>query len=636
MKPNLKANLQTLLYSGLGVALVFILLLAINVIIGLRPLRVDLTAEKAYTLSEGTRSLLKSLDTPVKIRFYCTRSETATPEVIYLRSFARRVEDLLAEYKHAAGSKLIIEKYDPQPESDAEDSARMDGLEPRQLPAVDRFYLGLCVSVGDDRETIPFLEPTMERLLEYQITRAIARVINPQKPVIGVMSSLPVFGSPANPFRTQMGQQPMQQWAFLNELKFDYNIRRVETDTDRIDDDIRLLMLIHPKDLSEKTLYAIDQFLMRGGRLMVFVDPLSVVDSRLNPMFGGAGSGSNLEKLFKAWGYSFEHTKAVADVGFMLQVRSRTGGTEEAPVWLNVSGPGINREDVVTAAIDAVWMPVVGAFTGQAATGLKETVLLRSTDKSQLVDAFLANMSGRSILRDFKPSGVNYKLALRLTGRFKSAFPDGPPAGSSTNDSASVTNAIAGTHLKESTNETSVVVFGDADFLYDDFMLRRIDTPFGQLVAIMNGNLALICNLVDQLAGDTRLVAVRSRAEISRPFTRIRAMIADAEQRYRAEIKRLEDFIDETQRKINELQAQKTDPTQRYILTPEQRAELEKLRKEEIETRKRLKQVNKELTRTVRSLENRIKWINMLTMPLVVAITGLAVGVIRSRRTAAK
>jgi ABC-type uncharacterized transport system involved in gliding motility auxiliary subunit len=635
MKPNRKILLETILYSSLGVTLVFILLVAINVIAGLYPLRLDLTQEKAYTLSEGTKQLLKSLDAPIKIRFYCTRSETATPEVVFLRSFARRVEDLLSEYKQIAGRKLIIEKYDPQPDSDAEDSAKMDGLVPRQLPAVDKFYLGLCVSLGDQRETIPFIEPTMERLLEYQITRAIARVVNPKKPVIGVISSLPVFGLPVSPFR-QSGQQPMETWAIINELRFDYEVRRLETDLDKIDDEIHLLMVIHPKNLNEKTQYAIDQFLMRGGRLMIFVDPLSVVDNRVSGGIGSfSASSSNLEKLFKAWGYNFDSTKAVADVSMMLQVRSRTGLTENAPVWLNVSGTAINATDIATSGIDSIWLPVAGAFTGQAVDGLKETVLLQSTEKSQLVDAFLANLSGSGILRDFKPSGVKYKLAIRLTGKFKTAFPEGMPSETSTNQPSS-TNQARTEHLKESIRETSVVLFGDADFLYDDFMLRRIDTPFGQLVALVNGNLALIANLVDQLAGDTRLVAIRSRADVNKPFTKIRAMVAEAEQQYQAEIKRLEDVIAETERRINELQAQKTDPNQKFILTPEQRAEIEKLRREEAQTRQRLKEVRKQLTSSVRKLENRIKWINMLAMPLTVAIIGIVVGVIRSKRTAAK
>src|ERR1035441_3108459 len=248
-----KKSLETILYSSAGIVVMLAIIVAVNVITGVKPVRVDMTQEKAYTLSDGTKAIMKKLDTPVKVRFYCTQSESATPETVYLKSYARQVEDLLQEYKQVAGKNLVIEKYDPQPDSDAEDSARLDGLEGQPLPGEDRFYLGLAVSLADQSVALPFLNPSRERQLEYDITRAISRVFTPEKPVVGVMSALPVFGEAGNPMMMQMGQQGgTPAWTLIEQLKQDYNVKRVEMTADKIDDDVKVLMVIHPKDISDQ------------------------------------------------------------------------------------------------------------------------------------------------------------------------------------------------------------------------------------------------------------------------------------------------------------------------------------------------------------------------------------------------
>src|ERR1035438_6835792 len=262
-----KKSLETILYSSAGIVVMLVIIIAINVITGVKPVRVDMTQEKAYTLSDGTRAILKKLDTPVKVRFYCTQSDTATPETVYLKSYACKVEDLLQEYKQIAGKNLIIEKFDPQPDSDAEDSARLDGLEGQPLPGVERFYLGLAVSLADERVALPFLEPNRERQLEYDITRAIARVFTPEKPTVGVMSALPVFGEMGNQMMMQMGQGGgTPAWTIIEQLKQDFNLKRMEMTAEKIDDDVKVLVVIHPKDISDKAQYAIDQFVLRGGK----------------------------------------------------------------------------------------------------------------------------------------------------------------------------------------------------------------------------------------------------------------------------------------------------------------------------------------------------------------------------------
>jgi ABC-type uncharacterized transport system involved in gliding motility auxiliary subunit len=638
-----KKSLQTILYSTIGVLVMLGILILLNFIAGAARARLDLTQEKAFTLSAGTKAILKKLDTPVTIRFYCTQSESATPETVFLKGYARKVEDLLAEYHQVGGSKIKIEKYDPQPDSDAEDSARLDGIEPQALAGAEGFYLGVAVKCADDLQSIPFLAPNRERLLEYDLTRAIVRSETSEKPTIGLMSPLPVFGMPSNPMMQQMGQPAggSQPWTIVNELKNDFNVKRVGMDIDKVDDDIKLLLVIAPKDITDKAQYAIDQFIMRGGKLVAFLDAQCLADQRQqNQMMANmGGGGSSLDKLLKAWGIQFDTGKVVADLKFKMQLRGRNGEPQEAPAWLGLTSDAVNKDDVATSQLDNIWLPLCGAFTGTPVAGLKETVLLHSSKDSQLVEAMLANLSGENIMKEFKPSGVNYSLAIRLTGKFKTAFPDGAPQekkDEKADGDKKPDEKKAGDSLKETKGDNSVVLFGDADMLYDPFTMRRIDSPFGALQMAMNANLNLAQNVVEQMTGDSNLIAVRSRAALSRPFTRVKEMETAANEKFQSEIKRLEESAADSQRKINEMQAEKKDKDQRFILSPEQRTELEKLRKEEVETRKHLKQVQKDLRKEVVSLQTRLKWINILAVPLAVTATGIVIAIVNRRKTSAK
>jgi ABC-type uncharacterized transport system involved in gliding motility auxiliary subunit len=634
-----KKSFETILYSSAGIVVMLAIVVAVNVITGVKPARVDLTQEKAYTLSDGTRAVLKKLDTPVKIRFYCTQSENATPETVFLKNYARQVEDLLQEYKQVAGKNLVIEKYDPQPDSDAEDSARLDGLEPQAISGEDQFYLGLSISLADQTVALPFLDPSRERQLEYDITRAISRVFTPQKPVVGVMSGLPVFGEAANPMMMQMGQggSGTPAWTLIDQLKQDYTVRRVELTSDKIDDDVQVLVVIHPKEISDQAQFAIDQFVLRGGKLIAFLDPQSALSSRQqNPMAGeAAGASSSLDKLLKAWGLQFDTGKVVADLTFQMQLRGRDGQPTEAPAFLALTADGVNTNDVATSQINDVWLPLCGAFTGEPVAGLKETVLLQSSKNSALVDGMMASMGGASVLNGFKASGVNYKLAVRLTGKFKTAFADGKPQDKASSEGTNQV-AKASDSLKESKAETSVVLVGDSDLLADDFSLRKTDSPFGSMVSEMNQNLDLAQNLIEQMAGDSNLIGIRSRATTSRPFTLIKKMEAEAEAKGQAKIDELQQSLQEAQQHLAELQQQKQDKDQRLILSPEQKAEIENFRKKQAEVSRELKQAQKDLRKEVLSTENRLTWINILAMPFGVTVAGIGIAVIKRKKTSAK
>lgn len=644
-------SFETILYSAVGVAAMALILVAFNFITGSFKTRVDLTKEKAYTLSAGTRAVLAKLDAPVKIHFYCTQGENSSPGAIMLKNYAKEVEDLLGEYKQAAKGKLIIEKYDPEPDSDAEDSAHIDGVEGQMiggniLGGGEKFYLGLAVSYGiDQKVAIPFLSPDRERLLEYDISRAISQVFTPEKPVVGIMSPLPIFGMPANPMMMRMGQQGEQPWTIVNELKNDFKVKRVAMDVDKIDDDVKVLLVIHPRDITDKAQYALDQFILRGGKMIAFLDPLpALIDTKeQNQMFGAIpNSGSSLDKLLKAWGISFESGKVVADMKYMLQVGGRGGQPTEAPAILGLTKQALNTDDIVTSQIENAWLPFAGQFSGTPVEGLKETVLLKSTKESQLVDGFMANIAGENIIKEFKPSGKEYALAIRLSGKFKTAFPTGKPEDKTEEKKdgdkkdEKPAEKKSDDSLKESKENNSVILVGDADMLSDRVALQPVQTLFGTAYAPANGNLSFCQNAVEQMTGDNNLINVRSRATTDRPLTRIKDMEAAANERFQNEIKQLEDNAQESQRKINELQQAKKDKDQRFILSPEQQAELTKLRQQEADTRKHLKQVQKDLRKEVVSLQTRVKWINILAIPIAVAASGVVLAGVKSRKTSAK
>lgn len=624
-------SFEILLYSVGGILAMAVLLAAIYLLASEFPVRADLTQEKIYTLSPGTRAILGKLDTPVTIRFYCTRNATPTAESLYLENYARQVEDLLDEYKQAAHGKIIVQKFDPEPDSDAEDSARLDGIEPEALSTGDKFYLGLAVNLLDAKQPVA-LSPDRQRLLEYDISRAISRVMNPQKPVVGVMSSLPVFGQQANPMMEQMGQQGTPPWELINELSGDYTLRQVPLDTDKIDNDIQVLLVIHPRGITAAGQYAIDQFVLRGGKLIAFLDPLSIADARgRNPMMGeqpGAGV-STLNNLLEAWGVHFDTSKVVADLNFKMQIADQNGQAADAPAFLDVASEGINTNDIITSDLTGLWLPYAGAFTGVPVAGLKETVLVKSTKDAELTEAVLYNLTGDQILKNFSASGVAYPLAIKLTGRFKTVFPDGPPAEG--------TNTVARTagSLKESAGDNTVILVGDADMVSDQFSLREVNSVFGTMAMQLNDNLSFAQNAIGQMSGNSDLIAMRSRGVENRPFIVIKKMQAAAEMQYQGKIKELQDSLAATEQRLSELQQTKSQ-NQRYILSPEQQAQIENFQKQEAKVRTDLKQVQKDLRQDVVSLQTHIEWLNIAAMPALVSVFGLGLAAWKRKRSSAR
>jgi ABC-type uncharacterized transport system involved in gliding motility auxiliary subunit len=629
-----KRRFQTYLYSTIGIVAMAVIVIALNVIV--RPVvkRADLTQDKLYTLSDGTKRILGKLDAPVQVRFYFSQSDPSMP--VEFKTYASRVEDLLNEYKLHAKGNLEIKKLDPVPDSEAEDSANLDGVEGQAVQPLggDRFYFGLAVSCLDARAAIPFISPSRENLLEYDLTRAIAQVAKPTKPVIGVMSGLPVFGG-FNPMMMRMGGGGRTDpWMFISELKADFDVKEISLASEKIDDDVQVLLVIYPKAISEAAEYAIDQFVLRGGKLIAFLDPLSAMESRNSDpqqqLQSAAGSGATLEHLLKAWGLSLDLNKVAADKEYYTELGGNDGQPQVNPSFLQLPPEAMDTNDVITSELSRLYLPFAGVFTGSPAEGLKETVLMHTSTSSDLVEKMLAQFGSS---QDFKASGKEQALAVRLSGKFKTAFPQGKPGNTETNNATEPKSEAPS--LKESKEDNVVVLVGDSDMLHEQFY-AKVQNFFGQRILIpFSQNLTFVQNLVEQMGGDKDLITIRSRAGMVRPFTRMRELEAQAQQRFASKIKELEDSERELETKINELMQGK-QPGQQVILSDDAKKEWQQVQAKRAETRDALRQERRNLRKDIDSLQTSLKWTNILAMPLVVALAGLVLALVKRQKTAAR
>jgi gliding motility-associatede transport system auxiliary component len=603
---------EHLIYSAIGLAALFLILVAANFLVTRVPARVDLTDGKLYTLSDGTRKILRNLESPVRVKLYMSQGE-AVP--VPLRSFAQRVEDLVREFKAAAGDKIIFEKLDPKPDSEIEDTAQLEGIEPQQLVSGEQFYLGIAVSQLDRKQAIPAVSPQRERLIEYDLVRAIARVGSAQRPKIGLMAGLPVLGEKFNPF-TRQSSEP---WVLANELKRDFEVKEVPLMTKEIDKDLNVLLLIHPRDVPPQTEYALDQFVMRGGKLIAFVDPYAYFDqSPQMPGMPQMPSSSTLPTLFKAWGVTMDPGKVVSDVVF-----GSGGGARYTPTVLSLNRTAFSRDDVVTSQIETLLYAFGGALEVKN-NDLKVVELVHSSPNVMLVDNLNATKSGDEATRGFKPLGKPMPLAVRLTGKFKTAFPDGLKEGKD--------KPVAGTPALRESGDNSVIVVADVDLLADGAAID-VQEVFGRRIVVpSNGNLAFAIGMVEQFAAGNDLISLRSRAAAFRPLTVVRELEAEAQKEYFGRIQSLEEEKQKTQARLQELQkAQGGAAKGAQILSAEQQAELERFKKTYLETNHALKELRKNLRQDAEALVFWTKVANIALMPLLVALAGLLVAFLRRR-----
>ncbi|MBM3845734.1 MAG: hypothetical protein FJ405_05535 [Verrucomicrobia bacterium] len=637
---------EKLLYSVAGVAIMFGIIVAVNIILSFAKTRIDLTEEKLFTLSEGTRKIINQLneqDATAEIRFYFNNDRDVHPVI---KNYAQRIEDLLGEFSQASKGRIEIKKLNPQPDSDEADAARLDGIEGHAMGGIGtEVYLGVAISIVPEKIAIPFLDPQRDTLLEYDLARALSQVMNPKKAVVGIMTPLPMFGQAMNPMMMRMGQQQGQEpWIFVQELQKDFEVKQIQMDVDSIDSEIKVLVVAHPKDITDKTQYAIDQFIMRGGKLIAFLDAMSLVDKPQNPqnqfMAQMPGGPSSLDKLLKAWGVEFKNTQVVADLTYSTMLNRGQRG-EPVPTFLTVPETGVNASDVLTSQLKKVMIPFGGAFAGTPVKELKQTVLLETTKDSQFVDGMQAQFSSKDIIDKFNPSGTKQALAIRLEGKFKTAFPDGKPGEEPKKDNEKEGEKKddapkSDSSLKEAKQEGVVILVGDSDFVYDQFAVQ-VQNFFGQkLMQYFNDNLSFAQNMVELLAGDSNLIQVRSRATSSRPFTVVKELETEAQKKHMKTIQELEEKLQQSQARLNELQQHKKESGQRFVLSPEQQAEITKFRKEEAEAKVKVKQVRKELRKDIESLEGFLKGVNIAGMPLLISAAGIALFFIRKNRSAAK
>ncbi len=617
-----------------GLTIVIAIAIAFNVILANLYVRKDMTEEKLYELSAGTLDTLKNLETKITLKFFFNESNRDMQ--MREKLFAGRVDDLLDQYELAARGMVQIEKYDPKPDSDAEEWARKYGVHGRPMAHSpwSSLYMGLVASVEDRDEAIPFLEYSAENLLEYNITRMIMRVSNPKKPVAGVLSYLPVLGTPANPY-SRTPQRPEQPWFSFWGLQQDYDLRQIQPGVDQIDDDIDALIIVHPK-LPNATLYAIDQFLLRGGRILAFVDPLCTVEKRdpmMPPQMQLAPKASSLGNLLDAWGVSFSTGRTVADSEAFSSLRKSDNTVVDSFTFLSLVTNSLNATDTLTANLEFLVLVNAGAFDIAESNTTTVTRLITSSASSSLVSAMEASSGDpATIRRSFVSGQKQLDLAIRLHGRFKTAFPNGKPLPTDKDDHAEARVDTTDNSLKKSQRDSVVILVGDVDMLYNWYCVEEVRNPLGfPEIRIANNNINFFHNAVEQITGQPSLATVRTRGKIRRPFNRIVKLRQKAEERHREEMKHLMATKVQLEKRLQELPAQMGKDG--LVIDPKLREEWARLEKQYAQTGERLRKVRRERDRDIERLGIWVKAVNILAMPLLVILAGIGVSVVRRLKT---
>jgi len=554
---------------------------------------------------------------------------------VQLRSFAERIRSLLDEYVRYGNGNIVLEEFDPSPDSDAEDAAAMNSISGQTMPNGEKLYLGLSVSFLEKTVSIPFFSPHDESIIEYNITNAISEATSANLKKIGVITDLPVFGGGPRAFSRRGGANI--PWIIIGELQKRFEIINMNN-VEKIPDDLKALLIIHPKNISDNTLFAIDQYLMRGGRILLALDSYCLAESRNSPqaMMGQSPppGSSNLKRLLESCGLEFSQNMVVADLGNSMRNLNMPETNESVfPTVLDIRNFENETGDPAISGIKHVNMVYAGAFTGNPATGLKLHKIILASKNSALIDSFSSELSGAQILREFKKDSKEKILAAKLSGKFKTIFPDGAPVAKENNspdnkNEKSTTNNTE--HLKESP-ETTIVLLSDVDMFSDEFCVSRQNFLGSTIVQPFNENLIFLQNIIEQLAGDPDLLQVRSRKIRQRPFTKIVNKLSEAQDKYQKEIVQLEKTREEAEAKINQIQRGKTGDKQ-FILSKEQKAEIDRYRKEASITAKKLKETRKELRKEIDKMQFNIQLINTAAVPLALVFIGIGIWLNGRRR----
>jgi ABC-type uncharacterized transport system involved in gliding motility auxiliary subunit len=655
-----------------AIVLGIVLFVSVNIIArsALVGARADLTADKLFTLSPGTYKVLSQIDEPVTLRLYF--SAALGKQLPALSKYATRVRDLLKEYVANSGGKLRLLEVDPVAFSDAEDEAVAAGLQGLPLDRTgEMVYFGLAgTNSTDESEVISFFSPDREAFLEYDLTKVIYRLANPERKVIGLMSWLPVRGFPGSMMaRMSAMGQPWQMPAQLAQL---FKVEDVSTEAAEIPAAVDVLFVFHPAGISPRALYAVDQFLMRGGRALIFVDPLAEVAQQVpGPTGKFVDTSSNLKPIFDQWRLEYDPTKVAADMVAAYRVNA---GNDSRPVpiaypaWLRLDKSNAVGNDLITTEIDNMVMATAGAISMKAGTGMSFTPLVATSEQSMLLNA--EELKGgrpdfEGIVRNFKPTGKRLVLAARISGPSKTAFAKGPPAveeymkedpegerkrraendelprkktdAEKRKEAEDIRARLAKSHREQSAQPVHAVVVTDADMLQDRFWVQA-QNLFGQAITVpVSDNMNLTTNAIDNLTGSNELIGLRSRGVSRRPFTLVEDLTRKAELNLRAKERELQKRREETERKLAELQTPGRGPQQganaeRTILSPAQVREINKFKAELLSIRKELRGVQLGLRKDIEELEGRLWLFNIGMIPVLVALAAIGLGLARMRR----
>lgn len=639
------------LYAAAAIALAVVLFLALNITsqVWLRSLRLDLTSNGLYTLSDSTRATLSKISEPITLRFYYSREVAAGYSQV--RAYADEVRDLLQEYAAYAPDKIRLEEIDPEPFTPEEDQADAMGLTGAPTQEGDVVYFGLAgTNTVDGREVIPFFAQDREEYLEYDITSAIHRLANPNRPRLGILSTIPLEAGPGGIMAALQGQA--QPFVVYDQLAQTFDIKTIDSAADRIPTEVTTLLVVHPAGLSPRTQYAIDQFVMRGGKAIVIVDPLSEIMGSQQQMGGGgeANVTSDLGPLFKAWGVSYDPGKVVGDAGLAQRVRV---GDPRNPmvdyiVWLRIGPDNLNPDDPVTANLQVLNMASTGALRPITGATTKFAPLIISSANSALLDSLQVRVTQQpeELLRAFKPSGERYAIAARITGAARSGFarPPAPPAQpeAAAGQPQPPPPAPLPAHIAQAKN-INVIVVADTDFLDDRFWVQVQPGAQGRRTAqVLADNSTFLLNAAESLMGKSDLISLRSRSRATRPFTVVQDLQREAEANFLREIQQAQRDVQDTETKLRALQGQGPQqagqPPQPNangeIVTDAQRAEVERLRAQLVQRRAHLREVQANLRRDVTRLGQVLAFINIALVPILIVAFTIGLAMVRRRRRA--
>jgi ABC-type uncharacterized transport system involved in gliding motility auxiliary subunit len=612
------------LLSGSSIAFLLVSFVALNGISDgiFSRFYADLTEEGLYTLSKGSRAIIDKLELPIQLKFYYSKTEGDKFPIV--KMYGSRVSDLLKEYERKSGGKVTVQVYDPRPDSEEEEWADKYGITPMELPTGERVYLGL-VGIGGDglEEVIPAFNISRQEFLEYDVTKLIDSLNTGKKPVVGILSPLSIQGSKKTPtFPPNPQDQSGKPWILANQLSKLVDVKYLQFDLEAIPAEITSLMVIHPRGLTEKARFAIDQFVMRGGNIFVAVDPLCMTDSPppdpSNPMSSlTADKSSSLNELLSPWGVSLDDKKVVTDVRLGTPVSTERGMRPESFIaWLtlspraNVAEKIVSDQDVLTSSLENIMFAWAGAFNLTPVDGLTQEVLLRTSKDSMLLEEKDIKFSAedpRALLKKFKSGDKSLPLAVKVSGKFKSTFKAKPEG-----------LAEDVEFLTEAKAPGTILVFSDVDFMADPYSAVSQQFFGTEVVSLLNDNLVLASNIAENMSGSNELIQLRSRGKFTRPFTKVQEIEAGAQQKYQAEEASFQNAVNEANRRLSELQAGNQAEGKKTIMDSAMLGEIQKLRADKREAQQRLRDVRRALREDKESLGNYLFILNAFLIPLLI------------------